>query len=874
MPFVRLKVSPSSTSSSRLQGVGIFLILAIAFTAIPACAQSFRFTLRAEPDVIAANGYSTSTIVAQVRDIGSSGISAVPLVHFTTTRGVIEQRTTTLSNGIGRVLLRSTNTPGTAVVTARIGNMTEDVVVEFTDSDTNSRRYIEIAGPYISYGAETQAVAAAGRCTLDLGEVHVESDVRMDVDLNNEKLWAEGTAGKVIVRHGRGDKAKTIRGDRLFYDLRRRRGVMRRSDTTDGPGRQEFMGDDFAPIPNGSLAEPAQPGAVVGPKINEVIKVIRSSKKGDASGTSDKSVAITPAESAGAPKKKTVDGDASAAISPAGETEPDAPAVEPDITVLTPQPAQPEAIEPNEALQPQSPKNVSTPDTPVPPLPSTVEPPAEPTKIVSRLLHPGETENKAELAMLPPAGGETSTTTGSDPVATVPVLPGYQDLPASPERVINLMEPLPPTIDNRNGYWVVAKRMRYYAHDQAQFDNARLFYNGGKVFAMPHYVVPLNGAFNATTDMVAFRTDGGFSVNIPYYYMASPSGTGAISLLHAPRNGTSANRPGFSLMVKQQYFVNRNSQGTLLFDQIGQGAWNMEWNHRHQFSPTMTGALYFDMPEHRDAFLRSTLDKEFRNFQIGLEGFFTRPEDGKPDMRGQFYARMRPRRIGQSGWTYNVAANFIGWKRYTEYFTVGGTSLGPGFGIGLPGNTRPGETILARTGPLYGQTLSANLYSPQIKLWSGAGMRANLATSLFNYSNGRRGVSPVINLGFEQRLGRSNLFALDYTYDRGNLGLYGSNFSHYVTSSLYLSAGRKLGFSGSVTKSLADHSLFAVTAADFYPMEGWRLGLFSNYSQFPEVDGYLNYGLSVGRMVGRREISVNWDRDRDRIYFQFGNLRY
>ena len=206
-------------------------------------AQNARFILRAEPDVIPANGISTTSIFVQVQD-SRDAISATPIVRFATTAGTIESQSS-LSGGVARVLLRSASTPGTAVVTAFIGNSREVITVEFSAEGERVERYLEVAAPYVAYGQSTGVITSSGKSAFDFGDIHVESDVRLDIDLYAERVWAQGNKDGVTVRQGRGARAKTLRGDRLFFDLQRRSGVMRRAEGDNSGGdtsaRQEFF---------------------------------------------------------------------------------------------------------------------------------------------------------------------------------------------------------------------------------------------------------------------------------------------------------------------------------------------------------------------------------------------------------------------------------------------------------------------------------------------------------------------------------------------------------------------------------------------------------------------------------------------------------
>ena len=248
----------------------IFLLLGGALSAVMAPkvrAQNARFTLRAEPDVIPANGISTTSIFVQVPS-SRDAISATPIVRFATTAGTIESQAA-LSGGVARVLLRSANTPGTAVVTAFIGSSREVITIEFSAQGERVDRYLEVAAPYVAYGQSTGIITSSGKSQFDFGDVHIESDVRLDVDLYAERIWAQGNRDGVSIRQGRGARAKTLRGDRLFFNLQRRSGVIRRSEgkgsSGDNAARQEFFGSDFASLPpldeQPDAIVPAQPDA-------------------------------------------------------------------------------------------------------------------------------------------------------------------------------------------------------------------------------------------------------------------------------------------------------------------------------------------------------------------------------------------------------------------------------------------------------------------------------------------------------------------------------------------------------------------------------------------------------------------------------------
>jgi hypothetical protein len=416
--------------------------------------------------------------------------------------------------------------------------------------------------------------------------------------------------------------------------------------------------------------------------------------------------------------------------------------------------------------------------------------------------------------------------------------------------------------------------MLVYPHDRIQAVKATLFLNGGKVFSLPRYVVPLNGAFNPGHDMVSFNTAAGLTLNVPYYYMASPRGQGTVYLQHAPRGGFAAEKPGFALAVEQQYWMSNRSNGKLIVDQIGRGAFNVGWEHKLQFSPSTKARFSLDMPRHRDLFMRSAVYKDLKSVQLGMEGFFTRPNGGANDLQGQFFARMRPRQLGRSGWMMTMSANITGWNRYAQssYVSTGGG------GIGLPGRPRPGSQLVQTYRPAFGQTLDLSLQGPQKRLWKGATLDATLRATAFNHSINGRGAAPGWTVGFNQQIGQLASARIDYSYDKSG-GLFNGfngrgNVSHFVSGSLSVTPTDKVALAMFATKSLSDRSLYGTATLDYAFAPKWRAGLFSDYSRFAGEEPLLDYGVSLGRTIGQREVSLNWDRVRGRFYFELGGFRY
>ncbi len=957
--------------SLRLFGCGVALGGAAVLVASPARAQNFRFELRAEPDVIPANGLSTTSIFVQVPQ-SSSSIVPVSSVRFATTAGSIESQAM-LSGGVARVLLRSANTPGTATITAFIGNARETTTVEFAEETGLRERYLEVAAPYVAYGNGTNIITSSGAGTLDFGDLHVESDVRLDVDLANERLWAQGNAGGVRIRNGRGSKAVELRGDRLFYDLRRRQGVMRRGEGDASSGsraaRQEFAGANFGPLPPpapgeetgahtpASASPPSAPSLVAPPQAPTSIAQGRDNLTQPTVQGLPGTTAPAPNENSGAPDKQ-------APLNPSTPLAPDEPTAPGDQA--SQQPNVPTSNEPNASTSSEpnastssepnastsSEPNASTSSEPTTPAPEQTMSPTsngpttsapddkaastlgeQPVPLAQTPSSPDGAPAKSDASsetQTPSSPDGTTSTEGTTAVQNAPVrqsgsavvpgsladtpaplvaqdgdgnrsnplvaqpkpvpegeptlqthAPAYQPLPESRGPAPRIVELPPPGFDATDGYWVTARRLRVFPRDKVQFERAKIYFNGQKAFALPIYVLPLDGSFNPQTDILAFNSRGGIGVNFPLYYQANGRGTGTVFLRNVMGGGFGTQRSGPSLAVQQQYWLNPRSHGNFSVDQIGHGDFNVNFTHQQQLDERTVADMWVSAPRHRDLFARASVQRELSQMQIGFEGFFDRPQGETGSARGQFFARMQPKNLGHTGWRYALSANALAVGR-VPYALQDATSIDPGAGIGLPGRgggiglPGGGTNSGTRYRSLFGQTLNASFSSPNYSPWRGSSFSANLLATAYNYSDGRRGLAPGANFAFNQAIGQVANLSLSYTYDRSSIGLYGAtgtSFTHYFTASASANLSPKIALSAFASRSLSDRSLYGSAGADYYFAPKWRLGAFLDYANFSGgLASNLNTGWSLGRTVGNRELSLNFDSTRRKLYFQYGGL--
>ena len=216
------------TSSTRyfVTRFALLLCLLAAVTAAQTAhaAGQASITLAAAPDVIYADGRSSTVITATVQDGGGHAAPDGTSVRFTTTLGILTPDTVSTTAGVARVSLTSVSTAGTAQVTAAAfgsglqGTSANAASVEFT-ADRESlfdkdARWIRIDCPqYLIYSADAHIIEAQGKgrsAHLDYKALDITADA-LQVDLETQTVLARNA----VLQRGR----HTLRVSEIRYDL-------------------------------------------------------------------------------------------------------------------------------------------------------------------------------------------------------------------------------------------------------------------------------------------------------------------------------------------------------------------------------------------------------------------------------------------------------------------------------------------------------------------------------------------------------------------------------------------------------------------------------------------------------------------------------
>ena len=181
-------------------------------------------TLSVTPDVILADGKSTTIVSASIRDSSGNAVPDGTPVSFVTSGGSLSDNTVNTQSGVARITLTSSGTAEAAIVTATAfistsGSATGSVNVVFTkDRDAVANQgeagWTHVECPQeLLFSADTKIIEAHGRH----GTAHF-SYRTLDITADSFQLNA---ASDIIIAHNAVMKRGThvVKASRLFYDL-------------------------------------------------------------------------------------------------------------------------------------------------------------------------------------------------------------------------------------------------------------------------------------------------------------------------------------------------------------------------------------------------------------------------------------------------------------------------------------------------------------------------------------------------------------------------------------------------------------------------------------------------------------------------------
>ncbi|MBI3910576.1 MAG: hypothetical protein HY320_06540 [Armatimonadetes bacterium] len=218
----------------RVFGTSVLVWLA----SVSPCQAAGSIRLRVQPDVILADGNSTATVSAEVRDQRGQPARDGTEVRFVTTAGTVPVAAVT-SAGVARVTLTSSSVPASALITAYAGAQSAVVRVQMVSRMVEANtggRVLRMKGNYVAYSEDRRYLEATQGAQVRFRGLTVEAN-GIQIEITGDLLRAFGS---IRLRSGE----KQLEGERLLLNLSNFDGYLL------GPhGRMFFNGYGLNPLP-------------------------------------------------------------------------------------------------------------------------------------------------------------------------------------------------------------------------------------------------------------------------------------------------------------------------------------------------------------------------------------------------------------------------------------------------------------------------------------------------------------------------------------------------------------------------------------------------------------------------------------------------
>lgn len=193
-------------------------------------AGSLRITLRANPETVPADGKSVSRVRIEVRDRENRPAPDGTPVFVRVDNGLLSlpdadrrQSLTGTTTGGYLTVNCSSETPGAATITASAQDSRNEVTIVFVaegEAVHVPARVVNVHGGWVAYSPELDLIQARDGARAVVGPLAFEAADGLELRIGDHTLRAWG------VRIVRDDEQ--LEGADAFYDLNRRRGVLRR----------------------------------------------------------------------------------------------------------------------------------------------------------------------------------------------------------------------------------------------------------------------------------------------------------------------------------------------------------------------------------------------------------------------------------------------------------------------------------------------------------------------------------------------------------------------------------------------------------------------------------------------------------------------
>ena len=376
---------------------------------------------------------------------------------------------------------------------------------------------------------------------------------------------------------------------------------------------------------------------------------------------------------------------------------------------------------------------------------------------------------------------------------------------------------------------IKAAQIWFYPNERIQFHRAEFYVGEVRTLSLPLYSQSLWSGGVGSDTLIGVQS-GQVYLDVPYYYMLTPTQVGALRLRTAQVGGrTMGAARGMFLDLEHEYRVGFGT-GMVSLTSLARNDWGLNWRHQQPLSPNTRVALWLDSPAHQGIYGSVQLSHQARGYSTGvtLAGSTYWRGIRAQSLRTDVFVETTPRRIAELPVRQSLSLNFAANR--------------------LQGNTgtqtREGVGIRARW----------NLI-PQ-SLGKGTTLTGGLTVGRFVGNLPNAGWSLTGTLGVTQALGAGGALSLNYDYaqDALSANLLGR---HRLSGSLSWSASERYYLTGYFSRALDANSVSYVGDFSWRISPLWRVGLGYTWQRYQQYD-FRDQTFTVAYRIGFREVALTW----------------
>ena len=393
---------------------------------------------------------------------------------------------------------------------------------------------------------------------------------------------------------------------------------------------------------------------------------------------------------------------------------------------------------------------------------------------------------------------------------------------------------------------IKAKAATIFMNDKIQFTKARVYVDGKGMLSLPYYLYSLTGVQEEGQQYVGYST-GGITLNLPYYYALTPSFSGSVHVRHGDKTGWGdfGQTPGWFIDLSQKYDTG-NGNGDLTIQRMTDQNWGLNLSHTQSFGKDTNGYLYFDSPNHKDTYANVSVSHSMHSADIGLGIYNTHSLLGSNSMNTNVYLQTRAKPIAQgSKLMYTLSAR----SAYTK------------------------DSLASLSG--MNNSAQGNIYTTPIALSKALSLRSSLGLGYVWGDLSAKGLSTIGTAVLDWKVSNYNRIFLNYRYaDRATvlntLTTTQQIGKHTLSLNALFTDGKKWNASIYGIKGL-DYPTMSLFADLNYRMSPeWRFGISSTTNRYG-IKRYDDLELSLGKIIGSRELNAVWSQSQKKIMFELGS---